>query len=242
MSISMLFLFPATLPETITVRPLKKGLVKPPKKGHESSSNHWKFSRGYTHWLRFREGRYLHHFFGFICWLPVGRVHGRAPETSKSVRIPSFKTDMDSFVESDALTEMEVPDGRGGGVLGWLCWLELFLLGEDMVEELADNFCWEIIGIKFSELFRAGLRVKMKGHLGSVWPRYDIDIRFLCSTLYLGRSFNLTNKFEMGWFNHQLVPSLKLTYPLKIDPWKRRFLLETIIFMGYVSFRECIDF
>ena len=34
------------------------------------------------------------------------------------------------------------------------------------------------------------------------------------------------------------VPSLKLTYPLKIDPWKRRFLLETIIFRGYVSFRE----
>ena len=24
-----------------------------------------------------------------------------------------------------------------------------------------------------------------------------------------------------------LLPSLKLTYPLKIDPWKRRFLLET---------------
>ena len=34
------------------------------------------------------------------------------------------------------------------------------------------------------------------------------------------------------------VHSLKLTYPLKIDPWKRRFLLDTIIFRGYVSFRE----
>ena len=34
------------------------------------------------------------------------------------------------------------------------------------------------------------------------------------------------------------IPSLKLTYPLKIDPWKRRFLLEMIIFRGYVSFRE----
>ena len=28
------------------------------------------------------------------------------------------------------------------------------------------------------------------------------------------------------------LPSLKLTYPLKIDPGKRRFLLETIIFRG----------
>ena len=32
------------------------------------------------------------------------------------------------------------------------------------------------------------------------------------------------------------LPSLQLTYPLKIDPWKR---LETIIFRGCVSFREC---
>ena len=42
----------------------------------------------------------------------------------------------------------------------------------------------------------------------------------------------------MRWKVERL-PSLKLTYPLKIDPWKRRFLLETIIFRGYVSFREC---
>ncbi len=27
--------------------------------------------------------------------------------------------------------------------------------------------------------------------------------------------------------------------PLKIDLWKRKFLLETIIFSSYVSFREC---
>ena len=38
--------------------------------------------------------------------------------------------------------------------------------------------------------------------------------------------------FKLGWFKHQLVTwlgvhPLKLTYPLKIDPWKRRFLLET---------------
>ena len=34
------------------------------------------------------------------------------------------------------------------------------------------------------------------------------------------------------------IPSLKLTWHLKIHPWKRRFLLETIIFGCYVSFRE----
>ena len=38
------------------------------------------------------------------------------------------------------------------------------------------------------------------------------------------------------------IPSLKLTWPLKIDPWKRRFLLETTIFRCYVSFREGIAF
>ena len=37
----------------------------------------------------------------------------------------------------------------------------------------------------------------------------------------------------------KILPSLKLTWHLKITPWKRRFLLETIIFRGYVSFREC---
>ena len=37
-----------------------------------------------------------------------------------------------------------------------------------------------------------------------------------------------------------MIPSLKLTWHLKINPWKRRFLLETIVFRCYVSFRECI--
>jgi len=36
------------------------------------------------------------------------------------------------------------------------------------------------------------------------------------------------------------IHPLELTYTLKIDPWKRRFLLDTIIFRGYVSFREGI--
>ena len=34
------------------------------------------------------------------------------------------------------------------------------------------------------------------------------------------------------------IPSLKLTWHLKIHHWKRRFLFETIIFGCYVSFRE----
>ena len=36
------------------------------------------------------------------------------------------------------------------------------------------------------------------------------------------------------------LPSLKPTWHLKKHPWKRRFLLETIIFGCYVSFREGI--
>ena len=35
-----------------------------------------------------------------------------------------------------------------------------------------------------------------------------------------------------------LLPSLKLTYPLKMDGWKTSFLLGWPIFRGYVSFRE----
>ena len=39
-----------------------------------------------------------------------------------------------------------------------------------------------------------------------------------------------------------LLPILprKLTWNLKMDPWKRRFLLETILFRFHVSFRGCI--
>ena len=45
---------------------------------------------------------------------------------------------------------------------------------------------------------------------------------------------NSPGRFVLGF-----LPSLKLTWHLKIDPWKRKFLLETIIFRCYVSFREC---
>ncbi len=47
----------------------------------------------------------------------------------------------------------------------------------------------------------------------------------------------MREKEDVGMY---YIPSLKLTYPLQIDRWKRRFLLETIIFWGYVSFREGI--
>ena len=47
-----------------------------------------------------------------------------------------------------------------------------------------------------------------------------------------------THVIETQSWKHEL-PSLKLTWHLKITPWKRRFLLETINFMCCVSFREC---
>ena len=36
--------------------------------------------------------------------------------------------------------------------------------------------------------------------------------------------------------NSKYIPSLKLTYPLKIDPRKRRLLLETIIFQWKIGY------
>jgi len=61
---------------------------------------------------------------------------------------------------------------------------------------------------------------------------------FVCKDVFL--SFLLLETMKIHHFQIWgiTVPSLKLTYPLKIDPWKRRFLLETIIFRRYVSFRE----
>ena len=43
-------------------------------------------------------------------------------------------------------------------------------------------------------------------------------------------------KQKKQWKHH--LPSLKLTWHLKIDHWKRIFLLETTIFRCCVSFRE----
>ena len=42
---------------------------------------------------------------------------------------------------------------------------------------------------------------------------------------------------DRGFLENQTLPETNSS-PLKIDPWKRRFLLKTAIFMGYVSFRE----
>ena len=56
--------------------------------------------------------------------------------------------------------------------------------------------------------------------------------------------FYLGQMIYMKWkiCNYILLRTLPETSssPLKIDPWKRRFLLETTIFRAYVSFRECI--
>ena len=59
-----------------------------------------------------------------------------------------------------------------------------------------------------------------------------------------GQEFDSSNRRirtrEFPSFGACLVPpSLKQTWHLKITHWKRKFLLETIIFRGYVSFREC---
>ena len=63
--------------------------------------------------------------------------------------------------------------------------------------------------------------------------------------LVLGRqavpknSFWRLSAYEKSYFcSRKLPPSLKLTWHLKIHHWKRRFLLETIIFGCYVSFKE----
>ena len=67
-------------------------------------------------------------------------------------------------------------------------------------------------------------------------PRWDLNLEMLVPDA--GRNnLSVQNKTPGGLFG---LPSLKLTYPQKIDPRKRRFLLENIIFSGYVSFSECI--
>ena len=47
-------------------------------------------------------------------------------------------------------------------------------------------------------------------------------------------------KFMAFCVRREWIPSLKLTYPLKIDPWKRRFLLKTIIFRAMLNLGSVI--
>ena len=55
-----------------------------------------------------------------------------------------------------------------------------------------------------------------------------------------GTSENFSDKrFSLVWKLYHVIPSLKLTWHLKRTPCKKRFLLETIIFRCYVSFRKC---
>ena len=58
---------------------------------------------------------------------------------------------------------------------------------------------------------------------------------------------SITYHWHMTYHWHIInrLPSLhprKLTWNLKMSPWKRRFLLKTIIFRFHVSFRGCINF
>ena len=75
------------------------------------------------------------------------------------------------------------------------------------------------------------------------WKISRIKLSNYDSWLSLGAPSSAPSSIDLQsiqWvFLHLQVPSLKLTWHLKITPWKRRFLLKTIIFRGYVSFREC---
>ena len=64
-------------------------------------------------------------------------------------------------------------------------------------------------------------------------------------TDFTGHHFSFLDVHPLGWSTLEIF---LVTHPktnslaLKIDPWKRRVLLETIIFRGYVSFREDIHY
>ena len=75
---------------------------------------------------------------------------------------------------------------------------------------------------------------------GSVLVTHDTRWRYSDDTFEIHWNINLKRKNElktsnfMPHFRNKILPSLKLTYHLKLDLWKRRFLLETTIFRCYV--------
>ena len=83
---------------------------------------------------------------------------------------------------------------------------------------------------------------------GGKWDDFLLQLCFRPDLLGLKVAgppiFHFGNRTRNGGFVNLLpgqftLPETNIS-PLKMGaPWKRRFLLETIIFMGYVSFREC---
>ena len=72
-------------------------------------------------------------------------------------------------------------------------------------------------------------------HLSEV-PQWFWRSKFQAVTVFGGRAWNKTT--DNNSFFSYLKPR-KLTWNLKMSPWKRRFLLKTIIFRFHVSFRGC---
>ncbi len=68
----------------------------------------------------------------------------------------------------------------------------------------------------------------------NIWTWLSVG-RFRWPAWHLGSGSTMFKRFD--------IPSLKLTQSLKIDPWKRRFLLKTIIFRGelLVSGKVLVD-
>ncbi len=68
--------------------------------------------------------------------------------------------------------------------------------------------------------------------MDEIWRSFVI----FCSTKWRER------KTPTVWLGVWELPSLKLTWPLKMDGWNTSFLLGWPIFRGYVSFRGCRGF
>ena len=64
----------------------------------------------------------------------------------------------------------------------------------------------------------------------------DSNIHISCSK---GNPGSISTRKIPGRNPAQAIPSLKLTWHLKMDGWNTSFLLGWPIFRGYVSFREC---
>ena len=70
------------------------------------------------------------------------------------------------------------------------------------------------------------------------WRRSNVKVDPNNWFFWTWRGTNQAEIWLLACFS-SYVPSLKLTYHVKIDPWKSIFLVGKIIFRCYVSFREC---
>ena len=96
---------------------------------------------------------------------------------------------------------------------------------------------YTLLGLFWGKKTCRNLRAILEiSQIHNFWTRFVLKTKWVIPNF---KAKKISHVFSFFAGAKTKLPSLKLTYTLKIDPWKSRFLLETIIFRVYVDHPGC---